>query len=328
MTKELTLPQPRLWRNQTSIAILSLCIAVVCISVAAIFIKLCEQEISPYATAFNRFWVTTVILGLWRGVNGGRTQDLSDTAEEISEMALETCSISGAVLWQLVLVGIFLAADLLLWSWSLTQTSVANATLLANLTPLFTSLGMWGIWGKQFDRKFVIGMIVALLGAIALGVGDLNVHPSKLTGDVAAILAALSFAGYLFVLEKLQLRLPALTITRWSSAIASVALLPFVIFNHEHIFPTSWQGWLAVIGLALICQILGQVCLVQSLNRLSCGFVAIFLLLEPILAAFEAWVVFSETLSILNWLAFAVVLLGIYLALCSQSSLKDASEYA
>lgn len=328
MTKDLALPQPTFWKNQTSIAILSLCLAVLCISVAAIFIKLCEQEISPYATAFNRFWVTTLILGLWRAVNGGRTQDISETAEEISEMDLESCAISGAILWQLVLVGIFLAADLLLWSWSLTQTSVANATLLANLTPLFTSLGMWGIWGKQFDRKFVIGMIVALLGALALGVADLKVHPSKLSGDLAAILAALSFAGYLFVLEKLQVRLSALTITRWSSAIASLSLLPFLLFSHERIFPSSWQGWLAVLALALICQILGQVCLVQSLNRLSCGFVAIFLLLEPILAAFGAWVVFSETLSILNWFAFGVVLLGIYIALCSQSSLKDSSEYA
>ncbi|ACK71376.1 protein of unknown function DUF6 transmembrane [Gloeothece citriformis PCC 7424] len=316
MTKNLVLPQPSFWKNPKWIAVMSLCLAVLCISIAAIFIKFCEQEISPCATAFNRFWVTTLILGLWNGLNGERT-------EELSEIGFES-SISGVVFWQLVLVGLFLGIDLLLWSWSLTQTSVANATLLANLTPIFTSVGMWAIWGKRFDRKFILGMSVALLGALGLGVSDLSVDPSKLGGDLAAILAALSFAGYLFVLEKLQHRLNALTITKWSSAIASLALLPVLLFNHEAILPTSWQGWIAVLGLALICQILGQVCLVQSLNGLSCGFVAIFLLLEPILAAFGAWIVFSETLTLLNWLAFAVVLLGIYIALCSQSSVKDS----
>jgi drug/metabolite transporter (DMT)-like permease len=87
-----------------------------------------------------------------------------------------------------------------------------------------------------------------------------------------------------------------------------------VLLAGDRVFPYSWQGWLAVIALAVICQAFGQGLLIHSLGRLSSGFVALFLLLEPAIAAIIAWLLFSERLSLLNWLAFSVVLVGIYLA--------------
>ena len=68
---------------------------------------------------------------------------------------------------------------------------------------------------------------------------------------------------------------------------------------------------------------LGQGMLVHSLNELSSEFVALFLLLEPILAGVGAWVLFSEQLSFLNLVAFAIALLGIYLSLSSPCALRD-----
>jgi drug/metabolite transporter (DMT)-like permease len=52
---------------------------------------------------------------------------------------------------------------------------------------------------------------------------------------------------------------------------------------------------------------------------LSSGFVALFLLLEPVITAILAGVLFSETLSLFNWFAFSVVLAGIYLGKSSGS---------
>jgi len=82
---------------------------------------------------------------------------------------------------------------------------------------------------------------------------------------------------------------------------------------------------LIIITLALICQIFGQGLLVYSLNQLSAEFVAIVLLLEPVLAAVAAWIIFAEKLSVLNCIAFSVILVGIGLASLSQSVLKTVS---
>jgi hypothetical protein len=99
--------------------------------------------------------------------------------------------------------------------------------------------------------------------------------------------------------------------------------LPIVLIDGGQLFPTSWQGWLTIISLAGVCQILGQGMLVHSLDQLSSEFVALFLLLEPILAGFGAWAFFSEQLGLLNLVAFAIALVGVYLSLSSPSALKD-----
>jgi drug/metabolite transporter (DMT)-like permease len=57
------------------------------------------------------------------------------------------------------------------------------------------------------------------------------------------------------------------------------------------------------------------------MDRLSSGFVSVFLLLEPIISALLAWLIFVEHLSPLTWIGFAVVLGGIYLAKSSEAAL-------
>lgn len=310
-----SIPFPkRLFSKVSAMApIASLCFALLSIASAAIFIKFSEQEISPYATAFNRFWITTVILSIWSGFQAIR-RSRTETPSTI---------YPAATIGQLFLVGLFLAADLILWAWSLTQTSVVNATLLANLTPIFSCLGGWLLWRRRFDRQFLFGMGIAIVAIFAIGLGDFQLSIGKLQGDIAALIAAVSFSVYLLVLEQLQTRLGVTNIVLWSSAIATLVSLPIVLLDGGQLFPTSWQGWLTVVALAGVCQILGQGMLVHSLDRLSSEFVALFLLLDPILAGIAAWLFFSEQLSLLNLVAFAVALIGIYLSLSSPSAVKD-----
>jgi drug/metabolite transporter (DMT)-like permease len=97
---------------------------------------------------------------------------------------------------------------------------------------------------------------------------------------------------------------------------------PIVLLTEDVLFPYSWAGWLAIIAQALVCQVLGQSLQAYNLKQFSSGFVAVFLLLDPVITAILAWVIFSEQLSPLNWLAFSVVLTGIYLAKSSQGAEK------
>jgi drug/metabolite transporter (DMT)-like permease len=316
MAHPIQLAERSLGKTPAIATIVSLCLALLSIASAAIFIKFSEQEISPYATAFNRFWITTVILGLWSGFKALRRQQENRETPQSSPY-------TGAMIGQLFLVGLFLAADLMLWAWSLTQTSVANATLLANLTPVFSCLGGWLFCGRRFDRQFLLGMVIAIAAIFAIGFNDCQIANGKFLGDIAALIAAVSFSVYLSVLERLQSQLGATRIVFWSSAIATLVSLPIVLFDEGQVFPTSWQGWLIVISLAGVCQILGQGMLVRSLNELSSEFVALFLLLEPVLAGVGAWALFSEQLSLLNLVAFAIALVGVYLSLSSPSALRD-----
>src|SRR4028119_329235 len=300
---------------QGSIGLTSLFLAILALSFAAIFIRLSERELSPVATIFNRFWVATAILGL-----GNLFKTLSERHSHDSPLQKQHYTSSDLVL--LLAMSVFFSSTLITWAWSLTQTSVANSNLLHNVTPLFTTAIGWLFLSQSFDGRFLIGMVVAISGSMLIGLGDLQIGSDNFTGDSLAILSAVFSAANLLTVEKLRAKFSATTILLWCSFIGAVLTFPIVLLTEDVLFPSSWAGWLAIIAQALVCQIVGQSLQAYNLKGFSSGFVAVFLLVDPVITAILAWIIFSEELSPLNWLAFSVVLAGIYIAKPSQGSEK------
>ncbi len=292
-------------KQQWTLLLLGLALGAV--SFAAIFIRWCSTELGAGAIVFNRLWLATVVLGLW---------EILKPREKSLNVA------SPGITWTdyglLLLVGAVSSSSVVLWALSLTETSVANSTVLRNLTPLFTTLGAW-LWLRQrFDRRFLWGLALAVGGAIAIGVTDFQLAWEQLTGDLFALLSALCYGVNLLLVENLRDRLGASQILLWRCGFGCILLLPFVLLTEDHLFPQSLPVWGAAIGLAVLCQCFGQGLVVHSLKTFSSGFVAIFLLLEPIITAVFAWGFLGETLTITNAIAFCGVLGGIYLAKSSS----------
>jgi drug/metabolite transporter (DMT)-like permease len=103
----------------------------------------------------------------------------------------------------------------MLWTWSLTQTSVANANILASLNPIFTTLGGWLLFQQLFDRKFLMGMLLAIVGALVLGFQDLIISDKSLNGDFAALVCSMLCAIAYLILEYLRSRLSVVTVLTW-----------------------------------------------------------------------------------------------------------------
>ena len=302
-------------------AIAALSVGTLAISFAAIFIKWSEADISPNATVFNRFLIAAIGLGLWNGTRGivarikgggleqptGQPPNSPSAAYTPKTMGLFLLLGGSYVLFQCT------------WAWSLAHTGIAISTLLHNLTPVFTSFGAWLILRQQFERRFFGGMVLAMGGATALGLADLHFEASELAGDAAALVSALFYGIYLLAIEQLRSQFRATTVLFWSSALGAGIMLPILLLTQAQLFPSSLEGWLAVLALAIICQIMGQGLVVYSLEHLSANFVAVFLLLDPAFTALEGWLIFAESLSPWSWLALGVALYGIYLTLLSQS---------
>ena len=296
------------------IAIATLCMALLSVSFAPIFIRFSETELGANATVFNRLLIFGLVFGVGRiiGQRFSSEPDVSDQAPLTVQQ------------WLLLLsVGVVSIISLGLWAVSLEYTTVAKCMLLNNLTPLFTSLGSLLFLGKRFDNKFLVGMTIALSGAIALGLEDLNGAAGFLIGDLYALLSAVFLGAYFLIIEHLRHRFSATTILLWRSAIGSLLLLPIVLITEDQLFPASKAAILAVLGLALLCEGFGQRLLADCMDKLSSSFVALFLLLEPIVSAMLAWVIFLERLSPMTWVGFAVVLTGIYLARSSNAATQE-----
>lgn len=302
------------------LAFITLCLALLFVSFAPIFIRWCETDLGANGTVFNRLFFFVAFFGTGKLISQRLTPASSD--DDPLPFTRRQWLLLGSV-------GVVSITSLVLWAISLEYTTVAKSMLLNNLTPIFTTLGSWLFLGRQFDNKFLVGMAIALSGAIALGLEDLH-SPSagSLVGDIYALLSAIFLGTYFLIVEQLRFRFSATTILLWRCVIGGILLLPIVLVTEGQLFPTTTTAWLAAIGLGVISEGGGQRLLAESMDKFSSSFVSLFLLLEPIVSAMLAWAIFLETLSTITWLGFAVVLSGIYLAQSSQAATQEKMQPA
>jgi drug/metabolite transporter (DMT)-like permease len=292
-------------------------IALLALSSTAIFIKIALREMSAVATLFNRLWIATIIFGLWSGINQARTQIRDD------EPVLPQQPYPIKEIGLLIAVGLVHVLGRLSWTWALTQTGAANANALGSLNPLFTTLGGWLFFNQIFGRKFIIGLILAIIGAIAVGFEDLLRSNNNFTGDAIALISSIFYAANFLLIEQIRNKFSIITILVWRCVIATSLMIPVVLIFEKQPFPVSLSGWLVVFALAAICEALGHGLIVYSLKTFSSGFISLLLLLNPVIVAILAWILFSENLSIFNLLGLALILGGIYLAISNKESIKS-----
>ncbi|WP_204105594.1 MULTISPECIES: DMT family transporter [Spirulina sp. CCY15215] len=302
--------------NNTTIALIAVFASLILYACIPILLKISESDLTANATIFNRCWIATAMLGCWNIISGIKKQ--SFTVQVFPSNFSNTWFL-------LCLLGIFSVGHFLLYARSLTQTSVANSEVLHSLTPLFTTFIGWMFLGQQFDRRFLLGIAIAIGGSIILVANDFSIALNKLQGDELALVSAIFWGGCLLILEKLQTQLNPIIITTWNELIGSICLLPILLIGGDNLIPTSGKIWAILTAMGII-GIFARILITYSLKQLSSGLVAIILLLHPAITAILAWVIFSEFFSLTNFLGFTIILLGVYLTTLSKVGIKKGED--
>ncbi|MHC5825441.1 MAG: DMT family transporter, partial [Nostoc sp.] len=248
MTIKLSILKQQFSKTPALLGTISLFFALIPLSLAPSLAKLSEQEIGANAIGFHRSWIAAVVFGLWNGLEVLRRQ-------QSNHQPLEQKPFTKEDVWLLLAMGTAATISLLLWAWSLSQTSVANVALLSNLNPLFVAAAGYLLFGRRFDNRFIIGMVMALLGAIAFEVHKMQFANDQILGDALAFLSGIFIATYLLLIERLQARFSTATIMLWRCGVTTIFLLPILPFIEQRLFPYSSMGWFLIIFQALFCQV-------------------------------------------------------------------------
>lgn len=280
------------------LAMTALIVGGIAIGTSPILVRL--SELGPYATAFWRVALAFLPLFVVRRVQDAVPADA--TPSGLYDYIL------------LALPGLFIAADLIAWHVALVMTSVANATLLANMAPIFVTLGAWILFGARVTPRFLIGLAAALVGVVVLKGGIGGFVGGQSMGDFIAMLAAVFYAGYILAIGRLRSRFSTLTIMMWSSVVGSILLLPLTFLMESQVLPYTLVGWLVVIGLGFFAHAGGQGLIAYALAYLPASFSSLTLLLQPVVAAILAWIVLSEPLGLMQGVGGVIVIAGILIA--------------
>lgn len=256
------------------------------------------SEVDPIASAFWRMALSAPIVTLaWQGQKrrGGGLIPLSARDR-----------------WLLIAGGLFFAADLAVWHWAITLTRMVNAMLLGALSPVFVVIAGWLILRQRVKGLFLLGMAVALGGTALLSAQGLEFGGNTLLGDGLALAAAAFYAGYFLVVGSLRGRFAALQITCWGAWAAALVLLPLALLE-DRFWPQTPSAWLVLVALAGFGQ-LGQTLIAQALSVLPPSMGSLLGQAQPLWTSGLAWILLGEAMTPLQFLAGAIVLVGVVIA--------------
>ncbi|RZO83967.1 MAG: DMT family transporter [Oceanococcus sp.] len=288
-------------------ALVALALGAIGIGFAPICVRMIELE--PVASAFWRLALAAPALWLvsaWMARGPDRPKAPRDRRALLLAVA----------------AGLAFAGDLGVWHYSIVFTSVANATLLANLAPVFIALWSISVLGLRLGGQYWLGLVLALVGAAVL-VGVNFGQGEALLGDTLGVLTAAFYAAYQLFIAGARRHYGTWELMWISTAVSALCLLPFVLAA-GHGWPQSSHDWLRLLALAGISHILGQGLIAYALAHLASAFAAVGLLVQPVAAAGFAWLLLAETVSPLQAAGGAVVLFGI--VVCRRANVGTADR--
>jgi len=213
------------------------------------------------------------------------------------------------------LVGLMFALDLGFWHYGIKYTSVANATVLSNLTPVVVTAVAW-IFLKQRPRAlFLLAVAVALGGVWMMAVGKSgggHVLNAPL-GNLLSIATAFWYALYFLAVSEGRKTEGASRLMFWSGVVGAPLLLAAALALREQIAPATAGGWAACVGLGLV-HVGGQGSIAWGLGRLPTSTASVVVLVQPIVAGVMGWLLFGELLGPVQTAGMAVTLAGVVLA--------------
>ena len=213
--------------------------------------------------------------------------------------------------------GLFLALDLFTWHHSIGLIGAGAATLISATQVAWVGFVAWALYRERPSRAASVILPVVLTGAALLsGLGREDAYGSNPVGGVLLGLAsALAYSVFLLLLRHSNrghlAPSPGPLLDATIGALAGSVLTALV--DAEFTLAPSWpaHGW--VILLALVCHTIGWILITIALPRLPALEVSALLMVQPAGAVLWAQILFTETLSPLQWAGVAVVLGGILL---------------
>lgn len=267
-----------------------------CISTSAIVMRLAGSSASMLALGRSGFALPVLAALLW--------------LERRQRPAAGRLSSSSR--WLARAAGVFLAADLVMWSHSIDEIGAGLGTVLSNLQVLIVAAAGWLVLGERPRRSLLLAAPAMLLGLLLVGGvltgGGYGADPRL--GVVYGIGVGVFYSLYILLLRQaasgagsaVQTLLQATLGATAGAAVFGAALRDFRL-------GPAWPalGWLVV--LALTSGVLGWLLLTISMPRLPAWLASSLLLVQPA-GSVLLGAVFLDERPTLAQLAGVVVMLG------------------
>ncbi|WP_458187860.1 DMT family transporter [Haladaptatus sp. NG-WS-4] len=289
------------WVEDEVPPMVALAVAIVAVSTSAILIELSSAP--SIIKAFYRVLFTTLLL--------------APLAVTRYRADLRTFSRRDFLI--AIVTGGALAVHFVTWFESLEWTTVAASVTLVQSQPLFVAFGAWALLDERVTRRTVVGILVALVGMVAMSFGGLLsgavvAGQRPLYGNALAVTGAIAAAGYVLAGRSLRQRVSLVPYVTVVYGVCTVVLFGVALSSDATVSLTAYPPveWLLFLAMAVGPGIFGHTVINWALKYVESSVVSVSLLGEPVGSTLLALAILDEVPGIATVVGGVIVLCGIY----------------
>ena len=234
-------------------------------------VRMTVKEISPVDLGFLRFLVATPFMVL--------ILLLSKKETRLPAKELLSLSVLGLTGVTLLYIFQFIGIE---------YTTASTSAVLINTNVIFIVLLSATFLKEKFPLRKSAGIALSFAGVLVVIFAQMTNESIAfsnvfLIGCIFIILSAFCWAIYSIVGKRLLDKYDPFTVTTYAFVLGTIFFLPVVLPDITDVIQgVSFNGWMAILYLALICSVFGYVAWYYALSRIEAGRAAVFLNLIPL----------------------------------------------
>ena len=234
-------------------------------------VRMTVKEISPVDLGFLRFLVATPFMVL--------ILFLSKKETRLPAKELLSLSVLGLTGVTLLYIFQFIGIE---------YTTASTSAVLINTNVIFIVLLSATFLKEKFPLRKSAGIALSFAGVLVVIFAQMTNESIAfsnvfLIGCMFIILSAFCWAIYSIVGKRLLDKYDPFTVTTYAFVLGTIFFLPVVLPDITDVIQgVSFNGWMAILYLALICSVFGYVAWYYALSRIEAGRAAVFLNLIPL----------------------------------------------
>jgi drug/metabolite transporter (DMT)-like permease len=209
------------------------------------------------------------------------------------------------------------AVNQVLFFEGLARTSPVHAALILTSNPLLVVMAAAFLIKEKITARKLFGIFLGISGAILLIIygNEVTIGYGSLKGDVCILLNSMSYAIYLVLVKRLMKKYHPMLVVAWVFFFGMIFTLPF---GYAELSQVQWSAMptpaiLSVIYVIIFATFFAYLFNTYALKTVSPAVVSYYIYVQPVIAAFIAYFLEEEKLTILHLVSCLLIFSGVFL---------------
>lgn len=271
-------------------------------SATGIAVKIALRDFPPLTLAFIRFLISLLVLVSF---------------QLLKKSLVLPSRRDWLLLFALGLIGTF-GANFFFYK-GLEYTTAINTALIGAGSPIVITILTVIILGERISKSQLLGIFLSFLGVVVVitkGSLSVLVNLDFNFGDILMLGYPLTWGIYCVLIRKLLNRYSPILLLTYSTVIGTTLFLPIVIYEiatEEQGIHFTLGGIGAILYLAIVASIIGNVWWNEAIKRVGASRTGIFMNVVPICTMILSLLLLREEIGIPQVIGAGMVLIGVYL---------------